>query len=162
MKVFVTGAGGFIGGSIAAHLARSGHAVRGLVRRPEQFAELEKLGITPVPGDLDDRAILTAEARAADAVINAASSDHRGAVQTLLDALDEGLRKLALAGAEHLVDRKKVEEHRIKLRSGPSASQADKVKEIESVRAKYNYLAIRSDFTCGCGSEVVTVARPFA
>jgi nucleoside-diphosphate-sugar epimerase len=88
MKVFVTGAGGFIGGSIAAHLVRAGHAVRGLVRRPEQFGELEALGITPVQGDLDDRAVLMAEARAADAVINAASSDHRGAVEALLDALE--------------------------------------------------------------------------
>ncbi|HKR41674.1 MAG TPA: NAD-dependent epimerase/dehydratase family protein [Paraburkholderia sp.] len=88
MKVFVTGAGGFIGGSIAAHLVRAGHTVRGLVRRPEQFADLEKLGITPVQGDLDDRATLMAEARAADAVINAASSDHRGAVEALIDALE--------------------------------------------------------------------------
>lgn len=88
MKVFVTGAGGFIGGTIAAHLARAGHEVRGLVRRPGQFADLEKLGITPVQGDLDDRATLMAEARAADAVINAASSDHRGAVEALVDALE--------------------------------------------------------------------------
>ncbi|CAD6546411.1 Aurachin B dehydrogenase [Paraburkholderia hiiakae] len=88
MKVFVTGAGGFIGGTIAAHLVRAGHTVRGLVRRPEQFADLEKLGITPVQGDLDDRATLMAEARAADAVINAASSDHRGAVEALIDALE--------------------------------------------------------------------------
>jgi nucleoside-diphosphate-sugar epimerase len=88
MKVFVTGAGGFIGGSIAAHLARAGHTVRGLVRRPEQFAELEALGIAPVQGDLDERALLMEEARAADAVINAASSDHRGAVEALLDALE--------------------------------------------------------------------------
>ncbi|WP_028208332.1 NAD-dependent epimerase/dehydratase family protein [Paraburkholderia nodosa] len=88
MKVFVTGAGGFIGGSIAAHLVRAGHTVRGLVRRPEQFADLEKLGITPVQGDLDDRATLMAEARAADAVINAASSDHRDAIEALIDALE--------------------------------------------------------------------------
>jgi nucleoside-diphosphate-sugar epimerase len=88
MKVFVTGAGGFIGGSIAAHLVHAGHAVRGLVRRPEQFAALQALGITPVQGDLDDRAVLMEEARAADAVINAASSDHRGAVEALLDALE--------------------------------------------------------------------------
>ncbi|WP_233881899.1 NAD-dependent epimerase/dehydratase family protein [Paraburkholderia flagellata] len=88
MKVFVTGAGGFIGGTIAAHLVRAGHTVRGLVRRPEQFADLEKLGITPVQGDLDDRATLMAQARAADAVINAASSDHRGAVEALIDALE--------------------------------------------------------------------------
>ncbi|MDE1142838.1 MAG: NAD-dependent epimerase/dehydratase family protein [Paraburkholderia tropica] len=88
MKVFVTGAGGFIGGTIAAHLARAGHEVRGLVRRPEQFADLEALNIAPVRGGLDDRDLLMHEARAADAVINAADSDHRGAVEALLDALE--------------------------------------------------------------------------
>lgn len=88
MKVFITGAGGFIGGTIAAHLARAGHEVRGLVRRAGQFADLEALGIAPVQGDLDDRDVLMREARAADAVVNAASSDHRGAAQALLDALE--------------------------------------------------------------------------
>jgi nucleoside-diphosphate-sugar epimerase len=35
MKVFVTGPGGYIGGSVAARLAGTGHEVRGLVRSPE-------------------------------------------------------------------------------------------------------------------------------
>ncbi|MEX3790213.1 NAD-dependent epimerase/dehydratase family protein [Paraburkholderia sp. BR14374] len=87
MKIFVTGASGFIGGSIAAHLARAGHQVRGLIRKPEHSAELKRLGIEPVIGTLDDRALLIAEAQAADAVINAASSDHEGAVRALIDGL---------------------------------------------------------------------------
>ncbi|MEX3812027.1 NAD-dependent epimerase/dehydratase family protein [Paraburkholderia sp. BR13439] len=87
MKIFVTGASGFIGGSIAAHLARAGHVVRGLIRKPEHSAELQRLGIEPVVGTLDDRALLIAEAQAADAVINAASSDHEGAVRALIDGL---------------------------------------------------------------------------
>ncbi|MGF6792705.1 NAD-dependent epimerase/dehydratase family protein [Paraburkholderia tuberum] len=87
MKIFVTGASGFIGGSIAAHLARAGHQVRGLIRKPEHSGELQRLGIEPVPGTLDDRALLIAEAQAADAVINAASSDHEGAVRALIDGL---------------------------------------------------------------------------
>ncbi|WP_368620438.1 NAD-dependent epimerase/dehydratase family protein [Paraburkholderia sp. BR13444] len=87
MKIFVTGASGFIGGSIAAHLARAGHQVRGLIRKPEHSAELQRLGIEPVIGTLDDRALLIAEAQAADAVINAASSDHEGAVRALIDGL---------------------------------------------------------------------------
>ncbi|MGE8153043.1 NAD-dependent epimerase/dehydratase family protein [Pseudomonas vancouverensis] len=87
MNVFVTGAAGFIGGSIATGLVQAGHTVTGLVRSAEQANEMQTLGITPVVGTLDDRELLTAQARAADAVINAASSDHLGAVQALLDAL---------------------------------------------------------------------------
>ena len=45
MKVFITGAAGFIGGSIAAGLARAGHEVIGLVRKPEQVAELAAIGV---------------------------------------------------------------------------------------------------------------------
>jgi nucleoside-diphosphate-sugar epimerase len=87
MNIFVTGAAGFIGGSVAAGLVRAGHAVTGLVRDPAQAAELEKIGVTAVVGSLDDRALLIAQAHAADAVINAASSDHRGAVEAIVDAL---------------------------------------------------------------------------
>ncbi|RKR46179.1 nucleoside-diphosphate-sugar epimerase [Paraburkholderia sp. BL17N1] len=87
LKIFITGASGFIGGSIAAHLARAGHSVHGLIRNPEHSAELQRLGIEPVIGTLDDRALLIAEAQAADAVINAASSDHEGAVKALIDGL---------------------------------------------------------------------------
>ena len=87
MKIFITGASGFIGGSIAAHLVRAGHQVRGLIRKPEHRDELKRLGIEPVIGTLDDRALLIAEAQAADAVINAASSDHEGAVSALIEGL---------------------------------------------------------------------------
>ncbi|MGY2290739.1 NAD-dependent epimerase/dehydratase family protein [Pseudomonas sp. SDO528_S397] len=87
MHVFVTGAAGFIGGSIATGLVKAGHRVTGLVRSAEQAQEMTALGITPVIGTLDDSAVLSEQARQADAVINAASSDHRGAVETLLAAL---------------------------------------------------------------------------
>jgi nucleoside-diphosphate-sugar epimerase len=87
MNVFVTGAAGFIGGSIATGLVKAGHQVTGLVRSAEQAAELKALGITAVIGTLDDQTLLAEQARTADAVINAASSDHRGAVEALLDAL---------------------------------------------------------------------------
>jgi nucleoside-diphosphate-sugar epimerase len=87
LKIFITGASGFIGGSIAAHLVRAGHQVRGLIRKPEHSAELQRHGIEPVIGTLDDRALLIAEAQAADAVINAASSDHEGAVKALIEGL---------------------------------------------------------------------------
>ena len=47
MKIFVTGAGGFIGGSIAARLVRDGHQVSGLIRRPEQADELKRSALNP-------------------------------------------------------------------------------------------------------------------
>jgi nucleoside-diphosphate-sugar epimerase len=87
MNVFVTGAAGFIGGSIATGLVQAGHKVTGLVRSAEQADELKALGMNAVIGTLDDSQLLAEQARAADAVINAASSDHRGAVEALLDAL---------------------------------------------------------------------------
>lgn len=87
MKVFVTGAAGFIGSSIAAGLVKAGHEVIGLVRKPEQLDEVQKIGVTGVLGSLDDRELLIAQARAADAVINAASSDNRVAVEAFIEGL---------------------------------------------------------------------------
>ncbi|MHA4871026.1 NAD-dependent epimerase/dehydratase family protein [Duganella sp. PWIR1] len=87
MKVFITGAAGFIGSSIAAGLVKAGHEVVGLVRKPEQLDEVRKIGVTGVLGSLTDRELLIAQARAADAVINAASSDNRAAVEAFVEAL---------------------------------------------------------------------------
>jgi nucleoside-diphosphate-sugar epimerase len=61
--------------------------VVGLTRSEEKAAKLSELDVEPVVGDLDDAETLGREARAADAVINAASADHPGAVDTLLAAV---------------------------------------------------------------------------
>src|SRR5262245_5399575 len=87
MKIFCTGASGYIGGSVAAHLAAAGHQVIGLVRSAEKTDAVRAFGIEPVMGTLDDAEILSRAARAADVVVNAASADHKGAVTALLDAL---------------------------------------------------------------------------
>jgi nucleoside-diphosphate-sugar epimerase len=84
MRIFLTGANGFIGGAVAAALIADGHKVRGLVRSSAKAAAVAAHGVETVIGALDDTALLQAEARTADAVVNAASSDHRGAVEALL------------------------------------------------------------------------------
>lgn len=87
MNLFITGAGGYIGGSVAAALLASGHQVRGLTRSPHSAGQLAARGITPVLGALDDAELLAREARQSDGVINTASADHPGAVQALLAGL---------------------------------------------------------------------------
>src|SRR5438477_4225013 len=87
MKIFCTGASGYIGGSVAAHLAATGHQVTGLVRSADKADAVRAFGIEPVMGTLDDAQILTRAAQAADVVVNAASADHKGAVVAILDAL---------------------------------------------------------------------------
>jgi nucleoside-diphosphate-sugar epimerase len=87
LNIFVTGANGFIGGSVGSALVANGDKVRGLVRSRDKADAVAAFGVVPVIGSLDDADLLRAEAAAADAVVNAASSDHRGAVETFTSAL---------------------------------------------------------------------------
>lgn len=87
MKILVTGATGYIGGSIAKKLVDEGHEVFGLVRNSDKIADLGKLGIKPVLGTLEDKSVLSQYAMSSDAVINAADSDHKVAVETMIEAL---------------------------------------------------------------------------
>jgi nucleoside-diphosphate-sugar epimerase len=87
MNIFITGAAGYIGGSVANALLEERHVIRGLVRDPEKVELLAARGVTPVFGNLDDLGLLVCEAQQADAVINTASSDHRASVEALLQGL---------------------------------------------------------------------------
>jgi nucleoside-diphosphate-sugar epimerase len=94
MNIFVTGASGYIGGSLAVALQRQGHSIRGLTRSKGSAADLRLLGIDPVVGDLDDSQLLEAEARRSDAVINAANADHFASVKALATGLLGSNKKL--------------------------------------------------------------------
>jgi nucleoside-diphosphate-sugar epimerase len=87
MKVFVTGATGYIGGSVSTKLLEAGHSVLGLARSDEAAAVLKKRGIEPLPGDINAYTPVVEAAKRADAVINAANSDNAFAVHALLDGL---------------------------------------------------------------------------
>jgi nucleoside-diphosphate-sugar epimerase len=94
MRVFVTGATGYIGGSVAECLIASGYQVVGLVRSAESIPLLKDRGIESALGALDDPEIVTNAAHEADAVIHAASADHPGAVVTLIAALERSGKTL--------------------------------------------------------------------
>jgi nucleoside-diphosphate-sugar epimerase len=94
MRVFVTGATGYIGGSVAERLVAEGHTVAGLVRSASKVPLLEARGIDAVLGTLDDPDVLTGAAQAADVVLHAASADHPASVVTLVTALERSGKTL--------------------------------------------------------------------
>lgn len=87
MKVLITGAGGYIGGSIAARLIAAGHVVRGLVRSQAKADLLRAHGIEPVIGSLDDADLLARACRVVDGVVNAADADHAESARVFVEAL---------------------------------------------------------------------------
>jgi nucleoside-diphosphate-sugar epimerase len=72
MKVFLTGATGYIGSVIAEKLLQAGHQVVGLARSEAAAQTLKRQGIEPYYGDLNNPEILTAAARAVEGVIHTA------------------------------------------------------------------------------------------
>jgi nucleoside-diphosphate-sugar epimerase len=106
MIVLVAGANGRLGGLLVALLRGRGHAVRGLVRAPEEAAPLEELGAKALVGDLRGDVEWTAEG--CDAAIFAAGARHRrelgaidgGGAAKLAEAADRyELRRFVLCSA---------------------------------------------------------------
>ncbi|RYZ61208.1 MAG: NAD-dependent epimerase/dehydratase family protein [Proteobacteria bacterium] len=83
MRVFITGATGFIGSAIVPELVAAGHAVTALVRSPEGAAQVAAAGATPRQGGLTDLASLRAAAAEADAVIHCAFNHRFSALDAL-------------------------------------------------------------------------------
>lgn len=87
MKIFLTGATGYIGGSVGARLVAEGHAVTGLVRTEDGAKALQARGMKTVLGTLDDAEVIARAAREAEAVIDTAEANHPGVVDAIAAAV---------------------------------------------------------------------------
>jgi nucleoside-diphosphate-sugar epimerase len=103
LKIFLTGASGYIGGAVANALLAAGHSVTGLARSEETAGRLSARGIAPVRGDLHSPASWSKAAGESDGVIHAGTTNDgridQEAVRAMLDALrDSGKPLLYTSG----------------------------------------------------------------
>jgi len=86
MRIFVTGASGFVGSAIVRELIDTGHQVLGLARSDDAAEALANLGAQVHQGQLSDIKSLTAGARECEGVVHTAFihdwENYAGAAQT--------------------------------------------------------------------------------
>lgn len=90
MRLYVTGATGYIGRALCRRLVDDGHEVRALARSPERAAPLEAMGVATFPGDVTDRASLREGMSGADWVIHAAADLDLSGPRERMEAVNVG------------------------------------------------------------------------
>jgi uncharacterized protein YbjT (DUF2867 family) len=111
VDVLVAGGHGKIALRLLRLLAERGHRARGLIRKPEQAADVEAVGAVAVLGDLESEPSLEPYVRGADAVVFAAGAgpgsgaarkrtvDLGGAVKLADAAVALGVRRYVMVGS---------------------------------------------------------------
>jgi dihydroflavonol-4-reductase len=99
VRVFLTGATGFIGGEVARLLRDRRDEVRALVRTPSKATGLTALGCELVEGDLSDETALRTAMTDADAVVHCAAVYEIGVAASRREALLE----TNVRGTEHVL-----------------------------------------------------------
>ncbi len=116
MRVFVTGATGFIGTGLVKELIEAGHRVRGLTRSDAGAEQLTAMGAEVHRGDIEDLDSLRSGARGMDAAVNLAFNHNMSkyaenarneikTIEALGSALEPGKLLLVTSGCVLTKDR---------------------------------------------------------
>ena len=98
MRIFLTGATGYIGAAVLDALVRGGHDVTALVRNTEKARRVAKRGGHPVIGDLADPESYRAAAAAQDGYIHAAFDARPERTATIDRLVVDTILEAAVAG----------------------------------------------------------------
>jgi nucleoside-diphosphate-sugar epimerase len=150
MRVFVTGASGWIGSAVVPELLNAGHQVTGLARSDDSAAALASAGAQVCRGTVDDLDVLRTAAAGSDGVVHlafkhdiafsgrmqdAADADRR-AVETLGEALAGSGRPFVIASPFAPVPGR-VATERDGLTGGPAAGSAASGPQAREATARF-------------------------
>src|SRR5262245_66623276 len=92
MRIFLTGATGYVGSAILEASLRAGHHLTALVRDPEKAEHVSLRGARPIVGELGKPAAYVSAAEDSDVIVHAAIDRSkravdvdRAAIETLLE-----------------------------------------------------------------------------
>jgi nucleoside-diphosphate-sugar epimerase len=133
MRIFVTGASGWIGSAVVPELISSGHQVLGLARSDAAAQTVADLGAEVLRGDLNDTDVLRAGALDSDGVIHlafvvpsvteAATQTDARAIETLAGSLAGSGQPLVVSGATLVTPGRPATERDELIAAGPIAAR---------------------------------------
>jgi nucleoside-diphosphate-sugar epimerase len=133
MRVFVTGASGWIGSAVVPELISAGHQVLGLARSDAAATAVADLGAEVLRGDLNDTDVLRAGTLDSDGVLHlafvvpsvsdAATRTDAQAIQTFVAGLARTGKPLVISGATLVTPGRPVTERDELVAAGPIAAR---------------------------------------
>jgi len=133
MRIFVTGASGWIGSAVVPELISAGHQVLGLARSDASAKAAADLGADVLRGDLNDTGILRAGALDSDGVIHlafvvpsvseAATRTDAQAVETFASSLAGSGKPMLISGATLMTPGRPATERDEIIAAGPIAAR---------------------------------------
>src|ERR1700677_3310514 len=133
VRIFVTGASGWIGSAVVPELLNAGHQVLGLARSDASATAVAKMGAEVLRGDLTDTAVLRAGTLDSDGVIHlafvvpsvseAATRTDAQAIETVVTGLAGSGQPLVISGATLVTPGRLATERDELVAAGPIAAR---------------------------------------